>query len=52
MARRIPGARLEILPVGGHVSMAESPEQVTAWLRQLLDGESTPPERSLPRRSA
>ena len=52
MARRIPGARLEILPVGGHVSMAESPEQVTAWLRQLLEGELAPRERSLPRRSA
>jgi len=37
MAGRIPKARLEVLPTGGHVSMAEQPETVTRWLSQHLD---------------
>lgn len=40
MARRIPRARLEILPTGGHVSMVEQPELVTGWLRELMDPEA------------
>lgn len=37
MARRLPGARLEVLPLGGHVSMVEQPEMVSAWLRELME---------------
>lgn len=37
MAHRIPRARLEVLPTGGHVSMAEQPETVTRWLSQHME---------------
>lgn len=37
MARRLPQARLEVLPSGGHVSMVEQPDLVTGWLRELMD---------------
>jgi pimeloyl-ACP methyl ester carboxylesterase len=37
MASRIPQARLEVLPTGGHVSMAENPEVITLWLLQHME---------------
>ena len=37
MARRIPQARLKVLPAGGHVCMAEKPGLVSRWLRQHFE---------------
>jgi 3-oxoadipate enol-lactonase len=36
MARRIPGARLEVVPGAGHIVNHEAPEAVTALLRDFL----------------
>ncbi|MBC7225817.1 MAG: alpha/beta fold hydrolase [Thermoflexales bacterium] len=36
MARRIPGARLEVIPQAGHISNLEQPDRVTALIREFL----------------
>lgn len=36
MARRIPGARLEVIPEAGHISNLEQPERVTESIRNFL----------------
>lgn len=47
MAHRIPKSRLEVLPGGGHVSMAEQPETVTRWLSQhMTSSPGTSPDRA------
>ncbi len=36
MARRIPGARLEVIPEAGHISNLEQPERVNQYIREFL----------------
>lgn len=38
LADRIPGARLGILPLGGHAVHLEAPERVAPFLRAFIDG--------------
>jgi pimeloyl-ACP methyl ester carboxylesterase len=56
LARRIPGARLELIPGGGHLWMLEHPGASAALVEEFLSGPSLAaaarPQRPAPRRGA